>query len=184
MNQNVEGQKILLDEEQLEQNFRKELNRMFKQIDFNRLEQSCNGAHRGYAKQVFRQMHQAFVQAYGTEEMDSAYQMILSPAVIRAKNTGECVLGLVCLSPQDAGEHWGTIFITKYGPINDSGENETRVEYALGRFVPYDYWYTAKLERDCHVDFEHLPPMVAELLNSCHEPQQLPPRRKTQNKER
>lgn len=55
-----------------------------------------------------------------------------------------------------------------YG-VDQGGEHitEQQQEYIRKTFIPYDYWYTPEVEHDIHVDFESVPPEVAELLEAC-----------------
>ncbi len=47
-----------------------------------KLDQSCNSAADDYAKEILKQMHNLFVEVYGTDYLDSDYEFIDLPAVL------------------------------------------------------------------------------------------------------
>jgi hypothetical protein len=72
-----------------------------------------NSAENGYAKEILKQMHDAFVEVYGTDYLDNGdYEFVELPAVIKGRNTGHISLGIVTLDLESSGEHWGTFFLT------------------------------------------------------------------------
>ncbi len=36
--------------------------------------------------------------------------------------------------------------------------------YIRDNFIPYDYWYTADVENDIHIDLDEMPESVADLI--------------------
>ncbi len=146
------------------------LNTMLPTIDFLKLDQSCNSAADDYAKEILKQMHDLFVEVYGTDYLDSNYEFVDLPAVIQGRNTGHIGLGIVTLDLESSGEHWGTFFLTPMGVIEQGGEKMKPAEskYLSTVYVPYDYWYTASIERDHHVDFDNVPEKIADMLNVCY----------------
>ena len=112
-------------------------------------------------------MHGAFVKTYGTDYLDDgSYEFVSIPAVIRSRNTGKLCLGIVTLDLESSGEHWGTDFLTPYGVVSqgDPNMNADLQQYIRDSFVPYDYWYTADVERDIHVSLDGMPEDVADLI--------------------
>lgn len=49
----------------LQEKFIKNVNSVLLNVDFERLDNSCNGKDKTYAKEVLEQMHNAFVSVYG-----------------------------------------------------------------------------------------------------------------------
>lgn len=152
------------------------LNTLLPTVDFAKLDRSCNSKKAEYAKEILKQMHDLFVDVYQMDSLDYEYEFVDVPAVIRGRNTGHLCLGLVTLDIQSSGEHYGSWFFTPQGVIDD-GSEEIRPEDALylrAVYAPYDYWYTVYIQRDHHVDFDHVPAKVADMLNACYPDQQEP----------
>ena len=105
--------------------------------------------------------------AYGTDYLDEgSYEFVQIPAVIRSRKTGKMCLGIVTLDLQSSGEHWGTDFLTPYGVVtqgNPDAAKDLQV-YIRDQYIPYDYWYTAEVENDIHIDLDNVPEPVADLI--------------------
>lgn len=157
----------LLEQERLQERFSENMNAVLKNVHFVRLECSCMSTNKSYAGEVLKQMHSAFVKTYGTDYLDNgSYGFVSIPAVICARNTGKLCLGIVTLDLESSGEHWGTEFLTPYGVVSqgDSDTNADIQQYIRDNFIPYDYWYTADVERDIHVGFDEMPEDVQSLI--------------------
>lgn len=74
-------------------------------------------------------------------------------------------LALVTLDLESSGEHFGTIFMTPGGMMEqESSSLSEKQKQALAEYyIPYDYWYTPLVERDHHVDFTQMPEEVADI---------------------
>ncbi len=150
------------------------VNTLLETVDFSRLDRSCNSKNSTYACDILKQMHELFTEVYQTDSLDYEYEFVDVPAVIRGRNTGHLCLGLVTLDLQSSGEHYGSWFFTSRGVIDD-GSEEMRPEDALylrDIYSPYDYWYSVYIQRDHHVDFDHVPEKVADMLDACYPEQQ------------
>jgi len=157
----------LLRQEKLQNQFEKNMNDVLKNIDFIRLESSCQSPDKSYAGEVLRQMHDGFVSAYGTEYLENGnYAFVHIPAVIRSCQTEKLCLGIVTLDLESSGEHWETDFLTPYGIIsqNDPDLDNDMKKYICEQYIPYDYWYTADVENDIHISFDNVPESVSDLI--------------------
>lgn len=150
-----------------QEKFIENVNRILQEVDYEKLDQSCNGENPEYAKEVLGQMHEAFISVYGCNYLERGeYEFVELPAVIRGRNEGHVTLGIVTVDLHSSGEHWGTFFLTPEGVL-DQGEKslpESDRNYLRENFAPYDYWYTPIVEGDIHVDFENVPESVQCLL--------------------
>lgn len=164
-------------EKDLQAAYIERLNALLKTVDCVKLDRSCNAGDGEYAKDILKQMHDLFVEVYHTDNLDNnSYEFVDLPAVVRGQKTGHIGLGLVTLDLQSSGEHWGTYFLTPRGVI-DHGFDKLKPadsKYLSSTYIPYDYWYTVNVERDHHVDFEHVPEKVTDMLNTCYPDQQEP----------
>ena len=153
----------------LQKQYIDKVNGYLSQVDFRKLDRSCNFEDDGYAKEVLKALHDLFVEVYGVDYLDTGYEFVEMPAVVLGRETGHIGLGLVSLYIPDAGEHYGTWFFTPLGVLDDGdrGLKPAERKYLRDNYGPYDYWYTIELERDHHVDFERIPAKVADLLNHC-----------------
>ena len=170
-----ESAEKLIEQERLQNDFINRINVILKTVHLARLEHSLQSPDKTYAGAVLRDMHEAFIKTYGTEYLeDGKYEFVDIPAVIRSRSTGKLCLGIVTLDLESSGEHWGTDFITPYGVVSqgDSEMPEELQKYLRENFIPYDYWYTAHVERDIHVSFENLPDEIAGLLKTARGEQQ------------
>lgn len=159
-----------MNSENLQAAYIERLNTLLKTVDFTRLDRSCNSKGDAYAREILKQMHDLFTEVYRTDSLDYEYEFVDVPAVIRGRNTGHICLGAVTLDLQSSGEHNGTWFFTPKGVI-DQGFEKMRPEdelYLKAVYIPYDYWYTVYIQRDHHVDFDHVPEKVADMLNACY----------------
>ena len=91
-------------QEKIQNQFEKNLNDVLKNIDFIRLENSCQSADKSYAGEVLKQMHNAFVSTYGTDYLeDDSYAFVQIPAVIQSRQSGKLCLGIVTLDLESSG---------------------------------------------------------------------------------
>lgn len=162
-----ESAEEMLAQEKLQKQFEKNINEVLRKVHFARLETSCQSLNKSYAGEVLKQMHDAFVSAYGTDYLDEgSYEFVQIPAVIRSRKTGKMCLGIVTLDLQSSGEHWGTDFLTPYGVVtqgNPDAAKDLQV-YIRDQYIPYDYWYTAEVENDIHISFDNVPESVSDLI--------------------
>lgn len=162
-----ESAEELLQQEKLAETFADNINAVLRKVSFEQLESSLQNPDKGYAGDVLKEMHNAFVKTYGTDYLEEGkYEFVNIPAVIRSRNTGELCLGIVTLNLESSGEHWGTDFLTPYGVISqgDPDANTDLQKYIRDNFMPYDYWYTTDVEDDIHVDFYNVPEDVENLI--------------------
>lgn len=157
----------------LQESYIEKINQYLPTVNFKKLDQSCNSKDDSYAKEVLKQLHDMFVEVYGTNYLDSEYEFVDIPAMIQGRQSGHIGVGIVTLDIQSSGEHWGTFFLTPKGVIDEGGEKITAADsqYLSNTYIPYDYWYTVSVERDHHVDFDNVPEKVADMLNSCYSDQ-------------
>ena len=165
---------------ELQKTFIGKVNTILEEVDFEKLLESANGQDQSYAMDTLKQLHQAFVDTYGTDCItDSDLGFIDVPAVIRGRKAGEVFLGLVTIDLESSGEHWNTQFIMEDGVVDQENCDKTarwNTEFFY-RVGVYDYWYTPEVAGDIHVNFEYIPSRVYSLLSSCSEiipPDRLP----------
>jgi len=91
--------------------------------------------------------------------------MVMMPAVVCGRDSGIRTLALVTLDLESSGEHFGTIFMTPGGMMEQgtSSLSEKQKQALAEYYIPYDYWYTPLVERDHHVDFTQMPEEVADI---------------------
>lgn len=138
------------------------VNEILKHVDFGVLNISCNLGNPNYAQNILLDLHKAFEEVYGTDYVDPENEMVLTPAVIKGDESGIQTLALVAIDLMSAGEHWGTIFFTP-GGILEQGDPELTEDQkrAISEYyMPYSYWYTPLVERDIHVNFDEVPESV------------------------
>ena len=155
---------------ELQKAFIGKVNAILEEVDFEKLLESANGQDQSYAMNTLKQLHQAFVDTYGTDCItDSDLGFIDVPAVIRGRKAGEVFLGLVTIDLESSGEHWNTQFIMEDGVVDQENCDKTarwNTEFFY-RVGGYDYWYTPEIPGDIHVNFESIPHKVETLLRSC-----------------
>lgn len=151
------------------------VNALLPNLDFIKLDYSCNSKEDEYAKEILKKLHDAFIEVYCTDYLEVGnYEFVELPAVIRGRNTGHIGLGIVTLDLESSGEPWGTFFLTPKGVIDQGGDqlDPAKSKYISTVYAPYDYWYTVSVERDIHVDFNRVPEKISVLLEYCHADQQ------------
>ena len=155
---------------ELQKAFISKVNTILEDVDFEKLLESANGRDQSYAMDTLKQLHQTFVDTYGTDCItDRELGFIDVPAVIRGRKAGEVFLGLVSLDLESSGEHWNTQFFMEDGVVDQANCDKTarwNTEFFY-RVGVYDYWYTPEIPGDIHVNFESIPHKVETLLRSC-----------------
>lgn len=155
---------------ELQKAFIDKVNTILEEVDFAKLLKSANGQDQTYAQDTLKQLHQAFVDTYGTDCVTNRELGFIDvPAVIRGRKAGEVFLGLVTIDLESSGEHWNTNFFMEEGVADQSSigdGNKWMVDF-LHRVGIYDYWYTPEIPGDIHVSFESIPHQVESLLRSC-----------------
>ena len=148
-----------------QQEFIDKINEILEKTDFKLLNMSCNSENTSYAAEKLFAMHQAFETVYGEGYVDEEYGMVMMPAVVCGRDSGIRTLALVTLDLESSGEHFGTIFMTPGGMMEQgsSSLSEKQKQALAEYYIPYDYWYTPLVERDHHVDFTQMPEEVADI---------------------
>lgn len=122
-------------------------------VDYNKLNSSYKTDEMKYAKDILNKLHMAFIEIYGTDTLDSSYEFVTMPAVIKGINTNNICIGLIDIDVSSSGEHWGTAYFTEKGVVlpfeTDDMDLKNKIE---NRFVPYEYFYTPTVEGDIHID--------------------------------
>lgn len=142
------------------------INQILKTVNFKKLDESCNTEDKSYAKTILDRMHNALVEVYETDCFDwRCGDFVDIPAVIRGEKSGHISLGLVNLDLQSSGEHWGTFIFTEKGVLDHGGKLSDGENALLNaEYIPYQYWYTAYLPDDHHVDFDNVPEDVKGII--------------------
>lgn len=164
-----------LRQEKLAETFVNNINAVLRKVSFEQLESSLQTPDKSYVGEVLKEMHNAFVKTYGTDYLEEGkHELVNIPAVIQSRKTGKLCLGIVTLDLQSSGEHWGTDFITPYGVVSqgDPDPDVNLKKYIRDNFTPYNYWYTADVERDIHVGFDDVPEDVAALISAARSEQE------------
>lgn len=152
---------------ELQKAFIDKVNTILENVDFEKLLKSANGQDQGYAMDILKQLHQAFVDTYGTDCItDRELGFIDVPAVIRGRKAGEVFLGLVSIDLESSGEHWNSVFFMEDGVVDQVAADKWDTGF-FRRVGVYDYWYTPEIPCDIHVNFEQIPNRVGSLLRSC-----------------
>lgn len=152
-------------------NFFERMDALLPLVDLYKLDESCNSEDDSYAKEILKQLHDIFVDAYETDNLENSnHEFVVIPAVIKARKTSHIGLGIVELDLESSGEHWRTYFLTPRGVIERHQEEtyNDNYNYIMDTYIPYDYWYTAAIERDIHVDFENVPEKISDMLDACY----------------
>ena len=137
-------------------------------VDWFDLAKSCAERDNDYSRQVLQQMHNAFVECYGTDELNRDMGFVAVPAVILGKENRMC-LSLVDIDTSSSGEHWGTTFFTPYGVYQDNMECHPFAEDFAKSMIPYDYWYTVNFSDDIHVSLDNCPEDIKSMLEQISE---------------
>lgn len=146
--------------------FISKINQILKTVDFKRLDESCNGEDKSYARVTLDRMHDALVDVYGADYLDwRCGDFVDVPAVIWGEKSGHISLGLVNLDLQSSGEHWGTYIFTDNGVLDHGGKlSDAQNDLLNTLYIPYKYWYTPYIPDDHHVDFNDVPEDVKQII--------------------
>jgi len=136
-------------------------------VDYAELDKSYK-TDMAYAKGILNRLHEAMVGVYGSEyldEQDGDEGFVVIPGVVRGTETGNMALALLDLDLSSSGEHWGTAFLCKFGVVSQNTDRMTAAGKAMGKAIgSYDYWYTASLPGDIHVEEHRLPESLKNVI--------------------
>ena len=150
---------------------------VIRHIDWNTLSQEYENRDLTYATEILKQMHQEYVKTYGISYAVRDMGFVTFPAVIQGQD-GAIYPGLVDLDLQSSGEHYGSSLITPFGVVNhndsmterEKGIMKTVIPYKYWyTVIPYKYWYTVFFDGDIHVDNDHVPFEVEQMLETATE---------------
>ncbi len=119
-----------------------------------------------YTAGILKNLHAAFVEAYGSDSLSSEMGMVQIPALINA-NDGKIYPALVFIDTESSGEHWGTTFFSPRGIFEQNDVDYPSEDRAFMRsLVPYNYYYTPVYEHDIHVNWDECPAEISGILLS------------------
>lgn len=141
---------------------------ILQEVDYARLDDSCNGNSPEYAIEVLFRLHEAFQEFYGCGVLHMYdYEYVLVPAVIRGIETGHIGLALLTLDLTSSGEHCGTVFLTPAGIVDDGSSDYPAKEHIIKKlYMPYQYWYAPAIDGDIHFDSENIPEDISLFFNN------------------
>jgi len=125
--------------------------RVVPSIDYKKLDVSYK-TDMVYAKEILRRLHEAMIEVYGSDTLDADSGddgFVLIPGMVWGMANSELCLAIFSLDLSSRGELWGAEFITEDG-LSSQDKGYTY-------YVPYNYYYTANIPCDIHVEFENLP---------------------------
>jgi len=153
-----------------QEKFIESVNKVLSEVDYEQLDQSCNGENREYAKKVLGQMHEACMMSMVVIiwKGDSMSLWNYQPCSVEdtVVISHLALWQLTCRLPGNIGE---LFFLTPQGVLDQGSKSLTETErnYLRGNFACYDYWYTPIVEGDIRRKFEDIPESVQSLLQSC-----------------
>ena len=121
-----------------------------------------------YATEILKQMHREYVKTYGISYAVRDMGFVTFPAVIQGQD-GSIYPGLVDLDLQSSGEHYGSSLVTPFGVVNHNDSMTERDQGIMKTVVPYKYWYTVFFDGDIHIDNDHVPFEVEQMLETANE---------------
>ena len=133
-------------------------------VDWDALGESYQSNDFDYSKEVLLKMHNAFVECYGTDELNSDMDFITVPAVLLGKDSQIC-LALLDIDTSSSGEHWGTAFLTPHGIYQQGEECHHKAQEYASDMCPYKYWYTVYFSEDIHVDQSSCPQEIYDMID-------------------
>lgn len=132
-------------------------------VDWDALGESYQSNDFDYSKEVLLKMHNAFVECYGTDELNSDMDLVTVPAVLFGKDSQIC-LALLDIDTCSSGEHWGTAFLTPHGIYQQGEECHHKAQEYASAMCPYKYWYTVKFSDDIHVELDNCPDDIRTMI--------------------
>ena len=112
---------------------------------------------------LLRMLHEKYLEVYGSNHIGSSAGMVTVPGLVEAAD-GNVYPALLDIDASSSGELWGATFFTPRGVL-DGQSNNPEILQITRKFFPFQYWYTAELESDIHVDWGSCPERVTVMLN-------------------
>ena len=139
---------------------------IFADVDLDRFAEEIENADDTYTTEILRQLHEKFVEIYGTDTIDELAGFVQVPAIVESLQTGDYYPALVTLDTDSSCEHWGLCVMTPLGVIEHDAIEETAEEKTFKQhLVPYRYWYTVNCESDIHVDMAECPEDIWDIIS-------------------
>lgn len=138
--------------------------------DAKQIAESYKTADKTAAKKFLKELHNIFVETFGTNHVDDFADegegMIHLPAILKSIKTGDVRIGLVAVDTESSGEHWGTQHMISKGFVDAYDEDiDEQCKAELHSFGAYKYWYTPTYFGDIHVNKSDMPDDVREIIN-------------------
>lgn len=138
--------------------------------DFAKIAESYKTTDKTAAKEFLKEMHNLFVDTYGTDQIDDLAdadeEMVCLPAVLQSEKTGNIQIGLVEVDTGSSGEHWGTQHVTSRGFVVVNDETiDAQCKAELHSLGTYKYWYTPEYYGDIHVNESDMPEEVRNIID-------------------
>lgn len=139
------------------------------QTDAKQIAESYKTADKTAAKQFLKELHNIFVETFGTNHVDDLAEegegMIHLPAVMQSVKTGDIRIGIVTVDTESSGEHWGTQHMISKGFFDAYDEDiDEQCKAELHSFGAYKYWYTPTYFGDIHVNKLDMPEEIREMI--------------------
>ncbi|GHU59300.1 hypothetical protein FACS1894133_5770 [Clostridia bacterium] len=139
-------------------------------IDYKQLQESYDGDKK-YAQEVLCALHDAVVKCYEMSSFDSgdcqdSEGFVTLPGIVCGKNTGKIAVALLDIDLESSGEHWETNFLLDVGVVEQIPKNKALADRLVRDFIPYDYCYTSLVLNDIHIDFDNLPKVMKDMLET------------------
>ena len=150
--------------EKCNKNFYNALNNdILPQIDWDALGDCYNERNYESMRGLLQKMHDAFVDAYGSDSLNRDMGFVTVPGVA-LNNDSQICLVLLDIDTSSSGEHWGTTFLTPHGIYQDGENCHPMAKSFASNMIPYDYWYAAVFDGDHHVNYESCPQDIYKMI--------------------
>lgn len=133
------------------------------QIDWDTLGNSYKERDYNCMRDMLQRLHDAFVDAYGSDSLNRDMGFVSVPGVALGENSQICI-ALFDIDTSSSGEHWGTTFLTPHGIYQDGQTCHPLAKKFADKMIPYDYWYAAVFDGDHHIDFENCPQEIYTMI--------------------
>jgi len=112
--------------------------------------------------ELLRMLHEAFLQVYSRNHIEPNDGFLTVPGVVQVAD-GRLYPALLDVDATSAGEHYGTTFFTPKGILCDQTE-DAEVKREIQKLIPYQYWFTVRMEQGHHEGWNFCPNEVIDML--------------------
>lgn len=137
-------------------------------LNFNELSNSYLSEENKYGKYVLKKLYDIFVDIYGTDCLNTDYEVACVPSIIKPEKSEFCIIGITMIDIE-LMQRYGTAFFTEKGVLDELDDYmaEEDNKYMKNKLLHYKCWYTIYPDKSYIQIINEGPDKVKEIIKYC-----------------